>query len=175
VGSALLVVALMITTAVIARSRQDHPGLPDRILFRTPLARLVLAAVAVVYTVFVSGILVAGKNSITACLGWPIYSQQVFQVDTLGAGNIFRLLLSVIGLLLIVIMFIQIWRTQRNQPAIFRTAAWVLAAFLLEMLLQVLLLAFGFKTGLLVIYTVTAAIFWGLLVKLGVKVGIESQ
>ncbi len=175
VGSALLVVALMITTAVIARARQDHPGFRDRISFRTPFARLVLAAVAVVYAVFVSGILVAGKNSITACLGWPIYSQQLFQLDTLGAGNIFRLLLSGIGILLIVIMFIQIWRTQGNRPPVFRTGRWVLGIFLLETLVQVLLQIFGFKTGLLVVYTITAAVFWGSLVTLGVEVGIETD
>jgi hypothetical protein len=50
----------------------------------------------------------------------------------------------------------------------------VLAAFLLEALLQVLLLIFGFKIPLLVPYTVTAALFWGLLVALGVSVGLET-
>jgi heme A synthase len=174
VGSALLVVALIITTAVIARARQVDPDRPDRISFRTPFAMLVLVAVIVVYAVFVSGILVAGKNSISACLGWPIYSQQLFQMDTLGAGNIIRLLLSAIGILLIVIMLIQIWRTRRSRPVIFRNAYWVLAVLLLEFLVQILLLAIGFKTSLLVVYTVTAAVFWGMLVRLGVSVGLES-
>jgi heme a synthase len=173
VGSALLVVALMVTTAVIARARQVHAGLSDRLAFRTPFSKLVLAALAVVYIIFVSGILVAGKGSITACLGWPIYSQQLFQLDSLGAGNTLRLLLSVIGILLIITIFAQVWRSRNTRPAAFSTARWVLAAFLVEALVQVLLLAFGFKIGLLVVYTVSAAAFWGLLVTLAVRVGLN--
>jgi cytochrome c oxidase assembly protein subunit 15 len=174
VGSALLVVALMVTTAVIAHARKFHPALPDRLSFRNPFARLVLATVAVVYGVLVSGVLVAGKNSMTACLGWPIYSPQLFQMDSLGPGNILRLLLSVAGILLIGTILAQVWRSRRERPVVFRTARWVMAAFLLELIIQALLLIFGFKVSLLVAYTVTAAVFWGLLVALGVGVGLES-
>jgi heme A synthase len=118
-------------------------------------------------------VLVAGKNSITACLGWPIYSRQLFQVDSLGAGNILRLFFSVIGIFLIVTMLVLAWRSRRERPVVFRSARWVLAAFLLEALLQALLLLFGFKIPLLVPYTVSAAIFWGVLVALVVNVGLE--
>ncbi len=101
VGSALLVVALMVTAAVVAHARKFHPALSDRLSFRDPFARLILVTVAVVYGVLVSGVLVAGKNSMTACLGWPIYSAQLFQMDSLGAGNILRLILSFAGIILI--------------------------------------------------------------------------
>jgi cytochrome c oxidase assembly protein subunit 15 len=174
VGSALLATALMVTAAMIAQARKSNPALPDRIFFRSPLARLVLATVIIVYGIFVSGVLVAGKNSITACLGWPIYSRQLFQVDSHGTGDILRLFFSVIGIFLIVTMLVQVWRSRRERPVVFRTARWVLAAFLLEALLQVLLLLFGFKISLLVAYTVTAAIFWGALVALGTSIGLES-
>ena len=58
-GSALLVVALIVTSAVIAHARTLHPALPDRLTFRSPFARLVLTTIAVVYGVLVSGVLVA--------------------------------------------------------------------------------------------------------------------
>ncbi len=174
VGSALLATTLIVTSAVIAQVRKSHPGMPDRIAFRTPLARLALATVIVVYGVFVSGVLVAGKNSITGCLGWPVYSPQLFQVDSLGTGNILRLTFSVLGILLIIATLVQTWRNRQKQPSVFRIARWVLAAFLLEALLQVLLLIFGFKIPLLVPYTVSAALFWGLLVALGVRLGLET-
>ena len=172
VGSALLATALMVAAAVIAQARKSHPGLPNRISFRTSLARLVLATVIIVYGVFVSGVLVAGKNSITGCLGWPVYSPQLFQVDSLGAGNFLRLAFSVLGILLIIATLVQVWRGRQERPNLYQIARWVLAAFLLEALLQVLLLIFGFKIPLLVPYTVTAALFWGLLVALGVSVGL---
>jgi heme a synthase len=174
VGSALLATALMVAGAVIARAHKSHPALPDRLTFRTPLASLALATVIVVYGVFTSGILVAGKNSITGCLGWPVYSPQLFQVDSLGVGNILRLGASVVGILLIIATLVQVWRTRQERPAAFRTARWVLAAFLLEALLPVLLLIFGFKVPLLVGYTVSAALFWGLLVALGTSLCLET-
>jgi cytochrome c oxidase assembly protein subunit 15 len=174
VGSALLATALIVAAAVIARAHNTHPAKPDRLAFRTPLSRLGLATVIVAYGVFASGILVAGKNSITACLGWPIYSSQLFQVDSLGMGNVLRVAFSVLGIGLFVVMLVQIWRSRQERPAIFDMARWVLAAFLLEALLQVLLLIFGFKIPLLVPYTVTAALFWGLLVALGTSLGMEK-
>ena len=174
VGSALLATALMVTAAVVAHARKSRPALPDRISFRSPLARLVLATIIIVYGVLVSGVLVAGKNSISGCLGWPIYSPRLFQMDLPGAGNFLRLAFSGIGILLLIVMFVQVWRGKRERPAVFRTTRWVLAAFLLEALVQVLLLIFGFKIPLLIVYTVSMALFWGLLVALGAKVGLES-
>jgi len=100
VRSALLVVALMVTAAFIANARRLDPDKLDRLTFRSPFARLVLGTIAVVYAVLVSGVLVSGQNSITGCLGWPVYSPLVYQVDSHGAGNILRLILSVIGVLL---------------------------------------------------------------------------
>jgi cytochrome c oxidase assembly protein subunit 15 len=174
VGSALLATALMVAAAIVANARAAQPALPDQMPFRTPLARFVLVTLILVYGVFVSGVLVAGKNSITGCLGWPIYSSQLIQLDSHGPGDIIRLIFSIIGIVLIITMLVQVWRSRRERPAIFRAARWVLATFLLEALLQVLLLIFGFKISLLVPYTITAAIFWGTLVALGASISLES-
>src|SRR5512139_1178297 len=40
VGCALMVLALVLTTSVVARARRTHPGMPDRLAFRTPFAVL---------------------------------------------------------------------------------------------------------------------------------------
>ena len=172
VGSALLVAALMLTSAVIAYARQSHLNLPDRLIFRSPFARLALTTLVAVYAILLSGVLVAGPNSISGSLGWPVYSPHLFQLDSLGAGNLIRLAVSIIGIFLILNLFIRIWKKRQALPELFRTARWVMAAFLVEALLQVLLLIFGFKMALLIPYTVTAAVFWGLLVVLVVKAGL---
>ncbi len=164
VGSALLAAALLVTSAVLAR-REGFP----RLSFRSPLSRLALGTIAAVYVVLVSGILVAGKNSITACLGWPLYSPAQVRLDAHGAGNILRLVISAVGLGLIVLLLVRAWRQRQEQPGVFRLARWALAAVLLEAVLQVLLLAFGLKVGLLVPYTITMALLWGLLVALGAE------
>jgi heme a synthase len=168
IGSALLVAALMISSAMAARAW------PDRPTFRTPFARLGLVTAGVVYAVLVSGVLVSGKNSITGCLGWPVYSPRLFQLDSPGVGNILRLGLSVLGILLMVSLLVQALRRRQAHPAVFRTAAWVLAAFLLEAVLQALLLVFGFKVALLAPYTLSMASLWGLLVALGMRAGLEE-
>jgi cytochrome c oxidase assembly protein subunit 15 len=173
-GSALLVVALCITSAVVATARMRYPALPDRLLFRSPFARLVLATVGVVYAVLVSGVLVAGPNSITSTLGWPIYRAQVFLMDSHGVGNILRLLFSVVGIGLIITVLVQAWRSRRNSPAIFHAACWVGAAFLFEVLVQAVIMVVGIKTSLMVAYTVGTAAFWGLLLVLGVNAAIDT-
>jgi len=175
VGSALLAVALMIAAAVVAHARSRNLALPDRLTFRSPFARLVLATTSVVYAMLVSGILVAGKNPITGCLGWPIYSPQLFQVDEHVAGNILRLGLSFAGIVMIVGVLVQAWHMKRDRSDIFRLARWVGVAFLIEALVQALLLAFGFLVSLLVVYTVTMSAFWALLVTLLVRTGVNEN
>jgi cytochrome c oxidase assembly protein subunit 15 len=173
VGSALLVVALMVATAVIA-SAQRHPALQaDRLVYQTPFARLVLATTSVVYVILVSGILVAGKNSLTGCLGWPIYSREVFQMDAHNVGESLRLILSMISIALILALLVQAWRVKAQYPSIFPLAHWVGMTFLLEMLVQILILVFGHLVPLLAVYTVIMAAFWGLLVALTVRTGLQ--
>jgi heme a synthase len=173
-GSALLVPALIIMTAVIAIARRRDPALPDRFVFNSPFAKLVLATVGVVYVVLVSGVLVAGPNSITGSLGWPIYNPQVFQMDSLEVGNILRLFLSAIGIGLIITVLVQAWRSRQTSPAIFRMACWVGAVFLFLVLLQVLMLVVGIKTSLMIPHTVGTAVFWGLLLVLGGNVAMDT-
>ena len=71
-------------------------------------------------------------------------------------------------------MLVQTWRGPRR-PAVVRLAAWLLVTCLLEALLQVLMLLFGFKVVLLVPYTLTAAAFWGLLVALLAQADLDAS
>ena len=173
VGSALLVVALMIASAVVASARKINPQLPDRLSFKGFFARLVLITTAVVYIVLVSGILVASKSSITACLGWPIYNLQLFQSDGHGVGNALRWILSLAAIVGLIAVPLVGWRNRLERPTLFKHAAWLGAVTILEALVQVLLLIFGHPVSLLIVYTITAAIFWALLVSLLVRAGLD--
>lgn len=174
-GSALLVPALLIASAVFANVYNSNPSRSAKLTFRSPFSRLVLATTVIIYAVLVSGVLVAGKNTITSCLCWPVYSRLIFQVDLPGIGNTTRLIFSVIGISLLASVLVQALRTQRQNRIIFRNALWVGAIFLIEMLLQGLLLVFHFNVFLQVAYTVTMASFWALLVSLVVNSGIELE
>ncbi len=175
VGSALLVVALMAATAVVASARIKNPQMLDRLSFKGPFTGLVLLTTAMVYIVLVSGILVAGKSSITACLGWPIYSLQLFQSDGHGVGNALRWILSLAAIVLLIAVLLVAWRNRLERLTLFKHAAWLGAVVLLEALVQVLLLIFGHPVSLLIVYTVTAAVFWALLVTLLIRAGLDES
>jgi len=175
VGSALLVVALMVTAAVKAMSIKNDPSQPDRLSFKNPFTRLVLVTTAMVYMVYVSGILVAGKGSITSCLGWPIYRLQQFQVDGLTWWNILRLTISLLGVGMLVMVLVQAWRKRGELPGVFRAARLVGLAVVLEAVAQALLQLFGLQTPLLVVYTVVAAALWALLVALLIRAGLQAE
>jgi cytochrome c oxidase assembly protein subunit 15 len=174
-GSALLVVALMVTCAVFASLYRRSPALVKGLAFRDSFSRLVLATTLLVYLLFVSGVLVAGQNVITACLGWPIYSSASFQMDLASFWNTLRNILSILGIGMILLLLIQSWRGRAGRPETSRYALWVGLVFLVEVLIQILLLVFGNLIGLLVAYTVTAAVFWGLLVALLVRTGMPEK
>ena len=175
VASALMVVALMVAAAVVAFSQRDQPARRIRLAFHGPLARLALATGLLVYAVFVSGVLVAGSDSITGCLGWPIYSPSLSQSDLPGAGKSLRLALSVVGISMILALLAQAWFQREQRPATYRAGRWTAAAFLVEAVVQMLILVFGPTVYLLVPYTVTASVFWALLVATVISAGLEGQ
>ena len=70
-GSALTVLALLVTASVVAGAHRQRPALPDRLAWGTPLALLSLVAMGAVFATLVSGVLVAEPGSAVRCLGWP--------------------------------------------------------------------------------------------------------
>jgi len=174
VGSALLVVALMTATAVVASASREPASQTIHLKYKNPFSRLVVAAALVVYLVLVSGILVAGKNSVTGCLGWPIYSEQLAQMDAHNLGEAARQVVSIVGIVLILLVLFFAWRKKNDYRKIFPLVHWVGLAFLLEMLIQIMIIIFGHQVGFLVAYTVTMAVLWGLLAALTVRVGLEE-
>jgi cytochrome c oxidase assembly protein subunit 15 len=174
VGSALLVVALMVISSVTAFTYVRNPTQLNRLAFTSSFSRLVVTSVLIVYFVFTTGVLIAGKGSITGCLGWPVYSPQVFQMDGNYVVKLIRLLLSVVAIALVISILFQLWRNRKDRPEITKFGRWVGFAFLLEIIFQVLLLIFGLQVYLLVPYTVIAAAFWALIVCLLARVGLEE-
>jgi heme a synthase len=175
VGSALLVVALMITAALVASARIKNPRLPDSLSFKDQFSSLVLAATVLIYIILVSGILVAGKNSITACLGWPLFSLRLFQADGHFVGNALRWIMSFAAITLLIAIFLLARRNRLERPGLFKLAAWLGVIALLEATVQVFLLVLGHQILILIVYTVTAALFWALLVSLLVKASLDDD
>jgi heme A synthase len=174
VGSALLVVALMVTSTVFALEIKKDPRGVKRFGFKTNISKLATSAVVVVYLVLLSGVLISGKNSISGCLGWPVYSLHLFQIDLHPTLKTIRLVLSLIGIVLVLALLVEAWRQRLVNPAIQRMAYWVGIIVFVEAVLQILILIFNFPISLLVGYTVTTAVFWATLVAMWGKIGLEA-
>jgi heme A synthase len=168
VGSALMVLALVLTTWAVARTRRDDPALPDRLTFRAPFARLTLSALTAVFLVLVSGTLVADVGSIARCVGWPIYGAVA------GAAEVGRILppvrraLGITAAVLIVAVAIQAWRLHRRHVAIVRSAVVLAMALVVEASIGTLMAARGFTLIYGVGYAAAAAGIWASLVVLAV-------
>jgi cytochrome c oxidase assembly protein subunit 15 len=173
-GSALLVLALLLIATVMAFSHHYNPNRPDRLWFHSSFAQLSMWTLVAVFIVLVSGVLIAKSGSIVRCLGWPLYSIRLIPVDLHGWLQMARFLIAGVASILIVAVVVQAWRTQRRQTAILRTAILVGVLFLAEMMIETLMLLDGFTIVLLVAYVATAAALWAFLVVLVVLAGLAS-
>jgi len=169
-GSALLVLALVVTAATVAWQRHRSPGLPDRLALRTPSARLSSAGIGAVYAVYVSGVLVAGPGSLTRCVGWPLW--QILPDDRAGWPQAARLALAALAALLVLALVVQAVRTARD-CGLRRTALYAGLALLAEAAITALLMWTGTNSALLVLHVVAAVVLWALLVAVTVQAALE--
>ena len=174
-GSALTILALMVTATVIAFARRDHPALADSLLFRDPFARLALWTTGAVFFVLVSAVLVAESGSLVRCLGWPLYNEPLLLNDLRGWLLLARRVVAGAATLMIIAIVFQAWRTQRGGAGIVRAASLVGISFLVEATIGILMLTNGFTPFLLVIYVAAAAALWAMLIVLTVQVGLTSS
>ena len=168
VGSALMVLALVLTTCAVARARRDDPALPDRLAFRAPFAALTLGALTAVFLVLVSGPLVADIGSVARCVGWPLYGAVAGAAEVGGILPPVRRALGAAAAVLVVAVVIQAWRLHRGDAAILRGAKALAIALVVEATIGTLMLAHGFTFLYGVVYSAAAAGVWALLVVLAV-------
>ncbi len=169
-GSALMVLALMVAATAAASARRADPDLPDRLSIRD--ARLTLWASIAVFVVLVSSVLVAGEGSLTRCLGWPMWG--IMSNDLPGWPQAARLLVAAAASVLVVAVVVQSRRTPYMRAAQRRAATAAGVLFVVEMAVGVLMMAGGFTILLLAIAVAAAAALWGLLVSLVVLRGLGS-
>jgi heme A synthase len=163
-----MVLALVLTTWVVARARSAQAALPDRLTFRTPFAMLTLSALAAVFVVLISGPLAADVGSLARCVGWPLYGAVAGAAETAGAVPPLRRALGVTAAVLIVAVVFQAWRQHRRNSAILCSATVLAIAFLVEATVGTLMAAHGFTMLFGVLYSAAAAGVWAMLVLLAV-------
>ena len=175
-GSALITAALVLTAAVVAFTRHADPALPDRFSAKGDLARLSLVTLGATFALYVSGILVAGRGSLTRCVGWPFW--RLIPDDTAGWPQVARLALAAVTVLLIVWLVVRTWRTRPASPAHpaqRRTAAVAGLAFLAEMAIGLIMQLSGSTMLLLMAYVAAGTILYAALVVLAALIGLANE
>jgi len=119
-GTALAALALMVIAAsgISARFRSS-----DRVLrpsLTSGFSRLAMTTTTTVYAVLVSGVLVSRPGALMRCLNWPGVVGLGAPEDLFGWLYLLRFALGVVASVLIVVLVVQVWRTQRCQVLLVR-------------------------------------------------------
>ena len=174
-GTALTIFALLLTSTVISFARHHNPALPDRLSFRSPFARLTLWTILAVFIVLVSGAFVAGSGSTGGCIGWPLCSGRLFPTEIHGWIHMIHRFIVGAASILVIVVVVQAWRTQRTQTAILPAATVMGVLFFAQALVGALKTTMGFPPFLLALHVATAAAVWAALAVLVVLVGLAAR
>jgi len=158
---------------VVAFTRHADPALADRFSARGDLTRLSLATLAATFVLYVSGILVAGRGSLTRCVGWPFW--RLIPDDTAGWPQVVRLALAAITVLLIAWLVVRTLRARPAHPAQRRTAVAAGLAFLAEMAIVFIMQLNGSTMLLLMAYVAAGTLLYAALVVLAALAGLAGE
>jgi len=174
-GTALTVFALMLAATVVSFARFANPALPDRLTFQSPFGRLTLWTLAAIFVVLVSGAFVAGSGSTASCIGWPLCNGRWLPGDLHGWIHTTHRFIVGLASILVVIVVVQAWRTQRTQTAILPAATVMGVLFFAQALVGALNTTQGFPVFLLALHVATAAAVWAAMVTLVVLTGLAGR
>jgi heme A synthase len=162
-GSALAVLALMITATVVAFSHHENPAQPDRPSFRSTFSRLTLWTLVALFLVLVSGVLVATSGSSTRCLGLPLYDGPWALPDLRSWLQLARRLLAGGTGFLLIAVVVHAWR----RPGAIRVTAIVVGVcFVIELAIGALMALYDSPLPLQLTHSAVAAALWASLVVL---------
>jgi len=145
-----------------------------RLVFRSPFARLSLLTLGALIFLLVSGTLVAGSQSTTACPGWGLCIPTITNGIFAAWINLAHRLMVPITSLLMAVLFFKAWRTQRTQTPILVSTTAAAVLFFAQALLGAKLVA-GFPAYLLALHEATAVAVWAALVVQVTTVGIAAR
>jgi cytochrome c oxidase assembly protein subunit 15 len=174
-GSALIVLALMLAATLAAHRLYRNPGGTIMPSLRNPLAQLAFAAMISVYAVLVTGVLVAPDGSTVRCLSWPLYGGAAGLESVSAWLHVARHFLAGIGAIMIVGALIQAWRDRAAPPPARATAALTGGLFVLELGIGAAVVWFGGPVLLQILYVAAAALLWASLVILTLQTSFSPR
>lgn len=174
-GSALLVLALMLTATAAACLQRANFKLPDRLALRGSFTQFALWTAVGVFVVLVSSVLVVDKDTVMRGLAFPLYGERIDLDNFQGWLRAARHLLGAVTSLMLVAVVVQAWRTRQEHPATVRTATILGTLFMIETIVGLLLAKTGAAIPLQITYVAAAVGLWAGIVVLTVLTGLETR
>jgi len=145
-----------------------------RLTYNSPFSRLTLLTLIAVFFLFISGTWVSASGAQAACQSWPLCGELI-PIDYLGWVNLVHRLITLAAGILVFILLIQAWRTQRSQTGILvaTTAAGVL--FFSQAMMGMVETAQNYPGQLIGLHIATATAVWVALVIQATLVGLAQR
>jgi heme A synthase len=177
-ASALMVLTLMVTTALVARFTLRHPDSTIRLTFRDMFSRLVLGSGLVLYVVLFTGLSV-GNPAPANCLGLPLCGCSPLAT---GKGEWLptaHILLSITASLLVASVVLLAWIKRHTDKLQQFLATGAGALLVTSLVAGELAAAVGFPWPLMAIRVCAITLFWtaftALIVREGLRPAVVSQ
>jgi heme o synthase len=152
----------------------NFSGFKDRLVFRTPFARLTLATCIALLVLLLTGTFVVNLGVTGACQGWPLCSGGIPVNGGAWIEMGHRLVTLTTGILMAVLIW-RAWRSQRSQRVQLTTATAVFILFAGQVLVGALKVVKGFPADLMWLHAASAAALWGAMTVLTVSVGLADR
>ena len=168
--------ACLILVSVVAHRgplRLPHEVGPGRRPDRFPI--LVVAAVAGVYGILMSGSIVTATNATTACLDWPLCQGDAFPEQRLAAIHMgHRILAAIIGLFVLYVLHLGF--RPRSRPAYIRLLSMAVAAmFAAQVMVGAGTVWLTFPVEYRALHMAIATALWSSIVILGLVTYTQSR
>ncbi len=182
-GLSLLFQALILIPAVIAYYK-ERGALPNtsgnaspivRLEFRSPFARLSLWTLGAVFLLLVSGAVVSGSSSGTACSGWPLCDGSLLPSTTAGWINLVHRAIVAITGVLVALQTVKAWRTQRTQAPVLVAATAAGVLFFAQALMGAYKVIHAYPMYMVSLHEATAVAVWSALVVQVIAVGLSAR
>jgi heme o synthase len=129
----------------------------------SPFGRLASVSLLVVFILMVSGTAVSTLQANLACSGWPFCSGGL-PTDGLGWLAFIHRLITLAAGILVTIVFVRAWRSQRSQQVILTAASIVFVLFAGQILISAVMTMRAYTPDLVGLHAVSAGALWGALV-----------
>ena len=170
-GTALMALAMMVTAASGISARLRSPRMVLRPSLESGIARLAVTTAAMVYAVLVSGVLVSRPGALMRCLNWPGVVGLDRPEDLFGWLYLLRYGLGVMASVLIAVLVVSIWRTQRHRPLLVRDSTIAVALLVLATIVGVIMPTPDNGILMPAVSMAAAAALWAVLVAVVLRCG----